>query len=114
METTKKPMRIFGLHVLSDVSKLGEKTVDMQDSIRYNICSLGFKQCFAARDPYIFDIVCQGNFDSCQNHIDDSPVSEKDFVSSVYAVQFYTKRGAIVLSGAGGGNYNAKTNKKTS
>ncbi len=44
METTKKPMRIFGLHVLSDTSSLGEKTRSIRHSIRDRICPLGFKK----------------------------------------------------------------------
>ena len=65
MQTTQKPMRIFGLHVLSDESRLLDKSPNQDAQKPWDICQRANEGCNGAKYAEVFDTICNGNYDSC-------------------------------------------------
>jgi len=70
------------------------------DSRKYKLCPLAFCNCYGARDPEIIERVCSKAFEFCSSLQDNTPITEREWKSNNYAIDFINvAEERVILSG---------------
>ncbi len=72
---------------------------ELEDSRKYGICPLAFDSCYGARDLEIFERACSRAFKSCSNLQSNSPITQIEYESESYVVEFRDAGRNIALLG---------------